>query len=89
MNIIKINAVKVLEFPEVKFAHGLLVTEAKLKLVDEGATVVYHLLDEENRVIYQGGMLELTNEELANWKDSDTQLIDAVLTKLKLTKVVE
>jgi hypothetical protein len=84
---VNIQPVKVLEFPEQKFAHSVLFDKVEVKLKDEGAVVLYHLLDENNAMVYQNGIMELTNEEISEWTNTDEQLFDIVLQKLNLTKV--
>lgn len=88
-SIVKIQPVKVLEFPEQKFAHSVLFDKVEVKLKDEGVIVLYHLLDENNSLVFQNGLIELTNEEIAEWTTTDEQLFDIVLQKLNLTKVNE
>ncbi|MEW6006165.1 MAG: hypothetical protein AB1695_12710 [Stygiobacter sp.] len=86
---VNIQPVKVLEFPEQKFAYSVLFDKAEVKLKDEGAVVLYHLLDKNNSLVFQNGLMELTNEEIAEWTTTDEQLFDIVLQKLNLTKVNE
>lgn len=87
--IVNIQPVKVLEFPEQKFAHNILFDKVEVKLKDKGAVVLYHLLDENNSLVFQNGLMELTNEDIATWTTTDEQLFDIVLQKLNLTKVNE
>jgi len=83
---IDIQPVKVLEFPQEKYAHSILIEKVEVKLTDQGVLVVYHLLDENNSLLYQNGLIELANEEVSNWTNTDEELIEAVLNKLNLTK---
>lgn len=81
-----IERVKVLTFPQDVFARKIMIGDVQIKLVDNGATAHYWLLDNDNKIIFDGGVIELTNTELSNWTTSDEQLVDAVITKLGLTK---
>lgn len=83
---IDIQPVKVLKFPQEKYAHSILIEKVEVKLTDQGVLVVYHLLDENNSLLYQNGLIELANEEVSNWTNTDEELIEAVLNKLNLTK---
>ncbi len=83
---IDIQPVKVLEFPQEKYAHSILIEKVEVKLTDQGVLVVYHLLDKNNSLLYQNGLIELANEEVSNWTNTDEELIEAVLNKLNLTK---
>lgn len=85
---VNIQPVKVLEFPQLRFAHFLLIEKAEVKLKDQGVFILYHLLDEDNSMLYQNGFIELTNEEVATWTTTDEQLIDVVLSKLNLNRIV-
>lgn len=87
MSVIKnIQPVKVYTFPQDVYATKIMIGEVQVRLLDNGVTAHYFLLDDENRVVYDGGIIELSNDELSTWTNSDEQLIDIILNKLNLSR---
>lgn len=85
--VVKIQPIEVSKFgQEKKFATQLVITSLSVKLIDSGAEFTFHMLDDNNNVVYNDGHGEFTNAELETWKDSDLQIIDCIVSKLGLIK---
>jgi hypothetical protein len=83
---VKIEPIKVLVYPEEKYADTIVISEPTLKLIDKGLIVRIALLSSAGENLFDR-YLELTNEELIVWTNSDEQLVNIILNKLNLTKV--
>jgi len=88
MTAIKIEPKLVSVYPTEKTAEFLYINEISLLLVDEGVTVIYQLTNLDGVAITPQERVTLSNAELSNWTTSDTQLVDALITKLGLVKVI-
>lgn len=90
MNAIEINIqpTEVSRFgQEIKTANKLIVTSANVRMIDNGLDFTFHMTDADGNVVYNDGRGSLTNEELATWTTTDTQLVDCILAILQLVKV--
>lgn len=80
---INIKPIVVTQFPEVKTATKIIIHNVRVLLLNQGVTFEYILKDENDNFVFQGSGT-LTEEEIANWVDDDTQLINTILNKLNL-----
>lgn len=82
--VIKIKPIKVVEYPQQKYAHYLMISDIRVNLIDKGVKVVYSLLDEQMQVSYNTDIMNLTEEEIAGWNETDRQLLQIIINKLNL-----
>lgn len=88
MSIVKIKSIEVQKYPVEKNAEYVRFLDPTVNLIDNGVRCNYELMDEnQNAIIHE--TVELTESEVINWTDTDEQLIDAMLYKLKLERFVE
>jgi len=88
MSIVKIKKIEVTKFPEEKNAEFVRFLDPSVNMIDNGVRCNYELLDENQQGLFNGS-LELNESEVIEWKDTDEQLINAMLYKLSLERFVE
>lgn len=87
--IVKIKPFLVSVYPQEKYAHYLMVADVRVNVPDRGVMVTYCLLDEGHQVAYNTGTLNLTQEEIAGWTETDEQLLQIIFEKLNLSPEIE
>lgn len=88
MSIVRIKKVEVQKYPVEKSAEYVNFLDPSVHLIDNGIRCNYELLDENQQGVFNGS-LELNESEVIEWKDTDEQLVDAMLYKLNLERFVE
>jgi len=88
MSIVRIKKVEVQKYPVEKSAEYVNFLDPSVNLIDNGVRCNYELLDENQQGVFNGS-LELNESEVIEWKDTDEQLVDAMLYKLNLERFVE
>lgn len=88
MSIVRIKKVEVQKYPVEKSAEYVNFLDPSVNLIDNGVRCNYELLDENQQGVFNGS-LELNESEVIGWKDTDEQLVDAMLYKLNLERFVE
>jgi len=88
MSIVRIKKVEVQKYPVEKSAEYVNFLDPSVHLIDNGVRCNYELLDENQQGVFNGS-LELNESEVIEWKDTDEQLVDAMLYKLNLERFVE
>jgi len=73
-------------FPIEKTARFLYINNIAVALIDNGVNIIYQLLDINHSVITQQEFIQLPNDSLVTWVNSDEQLVDILLSKLNLVK---
>lgn len=86
--IVNIQPITISKFgQEEKTASELVITTIDLLAIDNGVHFTFHMMNDANEVVFNAGDEKLTNTEISSWTTTDEQLVDCILTKLKLTKV--
>lgn len=72
-------------------AASITIQPIQAHLINNGASVSFHICNDQGAVIFNnfGQPVNLTEEQIAGWTTDDNFIIDLLLTKYGLTRVVE